>query len=59
MLRKILTHPVTHFNLLLVGFFILIQGVHLYAHYQMKIDVNGYVHKYLKKNPNACSKFDY
>ena len=36
MLRKIFTHPVTHFNVLVVGFLIIVQIVHTDAHYKME-----------------------
>jgi len=56
---KVLLHPVTQFNLLVVGFLILIQGMHLHAHHTMSVDVDSYVHRFLKKNPDACNKIDY
>ncbi|ABA47140.1 gp169 [Synechococcus phage syn9] len=60
---KILLHPVTQFNLLIVGFLIVIQGLHLQAHYTMDIDVESYVTAFCKKNIEKCegiiSDFDY
>ena len=31
---------------------ILIEGIHLHAHYQMDNDVNSYVRNFLRKNPD-------
>ena len=59
MIRKVLSHPVTLFNVILVGTFIMIQGLHMNAHHKMDVDVESYVHKFLKKNPGTCAKFDY
>ena len=56
---KVLLHPVTQLNLLIVGFLVIIQGMHLHAHYTMDVDVDSYVHKFLKKNPDTCNKIDY
>ena len=51
---KIIKHPVTQFNLLVVGFLVLIQGIHLHAHRQMEIDVDSYVHEFCRKNKDTC-----
>jgi hypothetical protein len=58
-MRKVLFHPVTQFNLLIVVFLSIIQGLHLHAHHTMSVDVDSYVHKFLKKNPDTCRKIDY
>jgi hypothetical protein len=62
MLKKIFFSPITHFNLLVVGFLILVQGLHTHAHYTMSLDADSYVHNYCKKNLEKCkrlvSKFD-
>jgi len=44
---------------LLLAFFALIEGVHLHAHYKMDMDVDSYVHKYLRKNRDTCTKIDF
>jgi len=51
---KVLLHPVTQFNLLVVGFLILIQGLHLHAHHTMDLDVESYVRNFCKKNLEKC-----
>jgi hypothetical protein len=56
MLKKILSSPVTHFNVLVVGFLILIQGLHLHAHYSMDLDVESYVGSFCKKNLEKCKR---
>ena len=53
-MKKILLSPVTHFNLVLVGFLILIQFVHTHAHKTMEVDVHSYVSNYCKKNLEEC-----
>ena len=62
MFKKILSSPVTHFNVLVLGFLILIQGLHLHAHYIMDRDVESYVTNFCKQNTEDCeriiSKFD-
>ena len=40
MIRKVLFHPVTQFNLLIVLFLGAIQGLHTYAHYTMEVDAD-------------------
>ena len=57
MIKKILFHPVTQFNLVVVGFLILIQGMHMQAHYTMDIDVDSYVHNFCRKNVEKCQRF--
>lgn len=53
---KVLLHPVTQFNLLVVGFLIVIQGLHLHAHYSMDLDVESYVRGFCKKNLEKCER---
>jgi len=59
---KVLFHPVTQFNLLIVGFLIFVQGLHINAHYTMSTDVNSYVRAFCKQNLKKCkiiiSNFD-
>ena len=56
MFKKILSSPVTQFNLLVVGFLILVQGLHTHAHYTMSTDANSYVHAFCKKNLKECKR---
>ena len=51
---KVLTHPVTQFNLIVVGVFILIQSIHTHAHYTMSLDTDSYIHNFCKKNLKEC-----
>jgi len=53
---KVLLHPITQFNLLVVGFLIAIQGLHLHAHHTMNLDADSYVHNFCKKNLEKCER---
>ena len=55
-LWTILKSPITQFNLLVVGFLILIQSLHLHAHYTMEVDVDSYVRAFCKKNVDKCER---
>ena len=57
MIKKILFSPVTHFNLLVVGFLVLVQSVHLHAHKTMELDADSYVYNFCRKNVEKCEKF--
>ena len=50
MFKRILLSPVTHFNLLLVGFLIIVGVAHNIYHHQIEEDVHGYVRKFCEKN---------
>jgi len=56
-MKRILTSPVTHFNVLLVGTLILIGAIHNHAHYSMEVDADSYVRAWCKKNPDLCQSF--
>ena len=58
-MKKILTSPVTHFNLLVVGSLGIIQGIHLQAHYAMDSDPNSYCYSLYKKNPDLLNRHKY
>jgi len=47
---------VTQFNLLVVGFLIVVQGLHTHAHYTMSLDADSYVHNFCKKNLEKCER---
>ena len=59
---KILFHPVTTFNLLIVGSLGMIELVHVRSHHTLEQDVHGHVHRALKANPemarSACYELD-
>ncbi len=59
---KILFHPVTTFNLLIVGSLGMIELVHVRSHHTLEQDVHGHVHRALKNNPelarSACWELD-
>jgi len=57
MLKKIFLSPVTHFNLLVVGFLILVQSMHLHAHKTMELDADSYVYNFCRKNVEKCERF--
>ena len=54
MLKRILLSPVTHFNLLLVGFLIIVGVAHNIYHHKIEEDVHGYVRKFCEKNLEKC-----
>jgi hypothetical protein len=56
-MKKILSSPITHFNLITVGVLIMIQSIHLHAHHTMEIDVDSYVYNFCRKNVEKCEKF--
>ena len=56
-MKRILLSPVTHFNVLLVGFLILIGVQHNYAHHTMEHDIHGVVRKYCRANPGECAEY--
>mgnify|MGYP003143354395 FL=1 len=59
---KILFHPVTTFNLLIVGSLGMIELIHIRSHHTLEQDVHGHVHRALKNNPelarSACWELD-
>ena len=55
-IKQILRHPVTHFNVLVVGFLFIIQSMHTHAHYTMDIDADSYVRNFCKKNLEKCER---
>ena len=54
---KVLGHPVTLFNGLLVGTLIVIGLAHNHAHYTMDQDADSYVRAWCKKNPDTCQSY--
>jgi hypothetical protein len=56
---RALLHPITQINLLIVGFLLLIEIIHTKAHHTYEVDVHGYVHQFIQKNPDACPKSDW
>ena len=52
-MKRILTSPITYFNLLIIGFFILVGVMHNDYHHRMDEDVHGYVRKFCEKNQLA------
>jgi len=57
LLMRVVTHPVTLFNGLLVGTLIVIGLLHNHAHYTMEVDADSYVRNWCKKNPDTCESF--
>jgi hypothetical protein len=55
-IEQILRHPVTHFNVLVVGFLFIIQSMHTHAHYTMDMDADSYVRNFCKKNLEKCER---
>jgi hypothetical protein len=56
---KVLLHPVTGFNLCIVGMLLVIQMVHTKAHLTLETDVHGHVHRVLKKKPKIATSTCY
>ena len=48
---KVIAHPVTYTNLMIVGTFILIEFFHTKAHYTMEVDVHGVCLKHQMNSP--------
>jgi len=40
---------------MILGFLILVQIIHTRAHHSYEVDVHGWVHQYLKENPDKCN----
>ena len=56
-LKAIVSSPVTHFKVLILGFFILVGVMHNNYHHAMDEDVHGYVRNFCFKNPDKCQNF--
>ena len=56
-MKRILTSPVTHLNLLIVGFMIMVGMIHNHAHFTMEQDADSYVRAWCKKNPDTCESY--
>ena len=54
---KVLGHPVTLLNGLLVGFLVIVGLAHNHAHYTMEVDADSYVRNWCKKNTAECESF--
>jgi len=50
------TNPICHFVALAFGFTTLVQLIHTHAHYEMEVDVHGYVRNYCRKNLEKCQR---
>lgn len=57
-LLSVLKHPVTQFNLLVLGFLGVIQIIHTHAHYKMEMDVHGYCKQYEMNKPREIDEYD-
>jgi len=56
-LKCCLSNPVCHFVALIGLTVIFIEGAHLYAHHKMDMDVDGYIKKFIRKNPEVFKKY--
>ena len=54
---QVLSHPVTLFNGLLVGFLLVVGIAHNHAHYTMEKDADSYVRAWCKKNSDTCQSY--
>ena len=53
----IVTHPVTHYNLISIGMLIAIGVLHNHAHYTMNMDADAYVRQWCRssaENKKTC-----
>tara|TARA_B100000405_G_scaffold263163_1_gene199340 strand:+ start:340 stop:528 length:189 start_codon:yes stop_codon:yes gene_type:complete len=53
-MKRIITSPITYFNLLIVGMLCFIGHIHNDYHHRMDEDVHGYVRQFCEKNPEKC-----
>jgi len=58
-MKKILCSPITHFNLLIIGSLLLIQGIHTHAHHTMDADPESYCYALYRKNSDLLNRHDY
>jgi hypothetical protein len=56
---EVFKNPLTQINVIVLGFLILVQMIHTRAHYSYEVDVHGYVHQFIEKNPDACPESDW
>jgi len=56
-IMQVLSHPVTLFNGLLVGFLLVVGIAHNHAHYTMDQDADSYVRAWCKKNQDTCESY--
>jgi hypothetical protein len=54
---KIISSPVTYFNLVILGVLILIGVIHNHAHHSMEKDVHGYVKQFCRRS-DVCQFTD-
>ena len=52
---KVFTNPLTQINVMILGFLLLVQMIHTKAHHSYEVDVHGWVHQYLRENPDKCN----
>lgn len=53
-IKQVFSSPVTHFNVLVVGFLVMIQSLHMHTHFTMDMDPESFVRKFCKKNLTKC-----
>ena len=58
-ISSVIFHPVTMFNLLMIGCLGLIEVIHTKAHYDTEIDTHAHASQFLKKNPDMCDQIEY
>ena len=58
--RKIITHPVTHFNVVTIGMLIIIGALHNLTHFTMNKDADAYVRQWCRssaENKKTCISY--
>ena len=56
-LKEIISSPITHANLMIVGVLIFVGCLHSYQHHIIEQDIDGYVREFCIENPQTCLDF--
>lgn len=57
---KIIAHPATHFNIITIGFLILVGALHNHVHFTMDKDPDAYVRQWCRsseENKKVCIQY--
>jgi hypothetical protein len=54
---RYLWHPLTIFNLMLIGTLGFIELLHVQAHRTYELDVHGHARQFCRANPETCESF--
>jgi hypothetical protein len=56
-MKRILSSPITYFNLLTVGTLTLVGVLHNQYHHDMEKDADAFVFQWCRVNPEECKSF--